>query len=157
MRTKAVLLSTVLAFAGAMALAQQRPSTNSSGQTGATTSTTEQTATSTTVQGCLTGTTGNYMLADQSGMIYEVRGDDSQLSANVNKEVEATGTIGTRASASATNNPDTSAPSSAQQGEASASAGNATGTASSGTATAHASKTLEVTSIRKVSDSCSNK
>jgi hypothetical protein len=118
--------------------------------------TSEQTATNTTVQGCLTGTTGNYMLTDSSGVMYQLQGDESQLSANVNKEVEATGTIGARASASATNNPDTNAPSAETKGQAGASTGNATGTASGSTASAHAAKTLDVTSIRKVADSCSS-
>ena len=157
MRTKAGLLTAVLALCGALAFAQQRPSTSSSGQTGSMATTPEQTATSTTttIRGCLTGTTGNYMLSDANGTTYEVQGDESQLSANLNKEVEVSGTTGARASASATNSPETSAPSARQQGEASASAGNATGTASAGTASAQAANILEMTSIRKVSDTCS--
>lgn len=156
---KAILLGAALTLSTALALAQETPS-GSSSQT--TTSTTQTTATSehsssgNSIQGCLTGTSGHYMLTDSTGMTYKVQGDDSQLAENVNKQVEVMGTAGSSASASATNSPDTNAPNSGAQGEASANAGGASSGSKSASATANAAKTLEVTSVKKVADSCSS-
>lgn len=143
---KAILLGATLMLSGALALAQD---------TTTTTSTTENnSAASNTVQGCLSGTSGNYMLTDATGAMYQVQGEESQLSANVNKQVEVTGTAGAKASASATNSPDANAPATANSGDASAASGNSTAAGAGATATASTSKTLSVTSIRKVADSC---
>lgn len=155
---KAVLLSAAIMLCAAMALAQDTPSAGASSQSGATTSTTTQTTTDqntsgNTIQGCLTGTSGNYMLTDATGVSYKVQGDESQLSANVNKEVEVMGTIASSASASA-NNADASAPDAASQGDANANS--ASGSSTGATATATASKTLEASSVKMVADSCSN-
>ena len=145
---KAILLGATLMLSGALALAQD---------TTTTTSTTENTtAASNTVQGCLSGTSGNYMLTDATGAMYQVQGDESQLSANVNKQVEITGTTGSKASAAATNSPDASAPATANSGDASAASGNSTAAGSGATATASTSKTLSATAIRKVADSCTS-
>lgn len=161
---KAMLLSAVLALCAGLALAQDTPSNGAADQNGTTTTTTstaDQSAPSNTIQGCLMGTSGNYMLTDAAGISYKVQGDESQLSSNVNKEVEVMGTVGSTASASASNNPDTNAPNSSSasgqpnQGgnpEASGAGGSSTGA----TATATASKTLNATSVKPVADSCSN-
>src|SRR5712672_1838484 len=62
---KAILLGAALMLSGALALAQD---------TTTTTSTTENTtAASNTVQGCLSGTSGNYMLTDATGAMYQVQ------------------------------------------------------------------------------------
>jgi hypothetical protein len=157
---KAVLLSAAITLCAAMALAQDTPSAGASSQNGATTSTTTQATTTdqntsgNTIQGCLTGTTGNYMLTDATGVSYKVQGDESQLSSNVNKEVEVMGTVASTASASASNNPDASAPNAASQGDANANS--ASGSSTGATATATASKTLEASSVKMVADSCSN-
>jgi hypothetical protein len=55
-----------------------------------------------TIQGCLSGTRDNYMLTDASGVMYQLVGDDSQFSTNVNKEVEVTGTASAERSAEVT-------------------------------------------------------
>jgi hypothetical protein len=154
---KAILMGAALMLCTALALAQDTPSSGTSSQSGASTSSSDQataTAGNNTVQGCLTGTSGNYMLTDASGVMYQLTGDESQLSANVNKQVEVTGTAGAKASASATNSPDTSAPGSSTSGSATGTAGSTEG-ASGASANANAAKTLEVTSINKVADSCS--
>ena len=139
---------------GASATTQTSPS-DASDQTGTTTTTqqttttTQQSATSNAIQGCLSGSAGNWMLATNTGEMYKLTGSDSQLSDNVNKEVEVMGTAGSTATASASNSPDNGSP-----------AGAANNTAETGTGSAHASatatKTLEVSSVRKIADNCSN-
>lgn len=152
---KAILLSAALTLCAGLALAQDTPSNGAASQNGTTTTTTttntDQSASANTIQGCLMGTSGNYMLTDATGVAYKVQGDESQLSANVNKEVEVMGTVASTASASATNNPDASAPNAASQGDANGASGSSTGA----TATATASKTLNATSVKMVADSCS--
>jgi hypothetical protein len=87
--TKAVLFSAVLMLCTALALAQDTQPSTSSEQAGASasTSTADQTgnaATGNTIQGCVTGTSGHYMLTESTGVAYQLTGDESQLSANVN-------------------------------------------------------------------------
>lgn len=153
---KAILLGASLALCAAMALAQETPSGSSSQSTTSTTQTTtsERSASGNSIEGCLTGTAGHYMLTDSTGVAYKLEGDDSQLADNVNKQVEVMGTAGSSASASATNNPDTNAPSGSAQGEASANAGDASSGSTGASATANAAKTLDVTSVKKVADTC---
>jgi len=157
---KAMLLSAAITLCAALALAQDTPSAGASSQAGSTTSSTTQTTTTdqntsgNTIEGCLTGTSGNYMLTDATGVSYKVQGDDSQLGANVNKQVEVMGTVASTASASASNNAD--APNSAAKGDANANAGSsAAGSSTGATATATASKTLTASSVKMVADSCS--
>jgi len=160
---KAMLLSAVLTLCAGLALAQDTPSNATSGQNGATTTTTtsDQSTSSNTIQGCLMGTTGNYMLTDASGVSYKVQGDESQLSSNVNKEVEVMGMVAATASASASNNADTNAPNSSSASAQPNQGGNpdasgAGGSSTGATATATASKTLNATSVKMVADKCSN-
>lgn len=166
---KALYLGAALLVCSAMALAQDSGQTSSPSQSGAQATTqsgtagaSAQTGTSAdqnssmsgqTFQGCLTGSNGSYSLTDAAGMAYQLQGDDSQLSANVNKQVEVMGTPGATASASA------SGPASGSESNSGAAAGSQTGTSSSqgsSTAQASATKTLNVTSIHKIADSCSN-
>ena len=163
---KALYFGAVLLVCSAMALAQDSNSTSSPSQSGSQATTTQngtagasaQTGTSAdqsssmsgqTFQGCLMGSNGNYSLTEAAGVTYQVQGDDSQLSANVNKQVEVMGTPGATASASAAG----------PHSDTSASAGSQTGSSGSqgnSTAQASATKTLNVTSIHKIADSCSN-
>ncbi len=156
---KAMLLSAAITLCAALAVAQDTPSAGASSQAGSNSTTqtaTDQSTSANTIQGCLTGTSGNYMLTDSTGVAYKVQGDDSQLSANVNKEVEVMGTVASTASASATNSPDSTAPNSSATGEANANAGSSPAGSTGATATATASKTLTATSVKAVADSCSN-
>jgi len=91
------------------------------------------TAGQTTVQGCLSGSNGNYSLADSSGNTYQLAGDTSKLSEHVGHTVEITGTA---ASSSASSKGTSKAPSS-----------------SSG---ANAQPTLNVSSVKHISSSCSS-
>ena len=147
---KLFLLGSALLVCGALAVAQDTAPTPGTADANS--------ATSSTVQGCLSGTSGNYMLTDATGASYQLQGEESQLADNVNKEVEITGTVSSSASASATNSPDASAPGNATAGEASGSTapGNTSGTEAGASATANVGKTLSVTSVRKVADSCSS-
>ena len=151
------LLSAALLLCAAMAIAQDTPQSGGSTSQTPATSSSDQASTPSNgnaIQGCLSGSSGNYMLTDASGTMWQLTGDESQLSANVNKQVEVTGTAGAKASASATNSPDTSAPGSSTSGSATGASGS-TGGATGASANGNAAKTLEVTSINKVADSCS--
>jgi hypothetical protein len=156
--TKAILLSAVLVLCAALAVAQDTPqSGGSTSQTPATSSSdqTSMPSSGNAIQGCLSGSSGNFMLTDTSGTMWQLTGDESQLSANVNKQVEVMGTASAGGSAESHTPPDSnasgnSAEASGTTGSASASAGGA-----SASARANGTKTLAVTTIRKVADSCS--
>lgn len=49
-------------------------------------------STSRTVEGCLSGTAGNYVLTDNSGVNLQLQGDAAQLAKHVGKRVRITGT-----------------------------------------------------------------
>ncbi len=148
---KGILLTAVLLAGGAWAIAQDSTASVA-------TDTNNSASSSNTVQGCLSGASGSYTLTDATGAMYQVQGDESQLSANVDKQVEVTGNSGAKASASATNSADANAPGSANSGDASgtSASGNSTTTGTGASATATVSKMLTVTSIRKVADSCTS-
>lgn len=154
---KTMLLTAAILVCAALAIAQDTPSAGQAGSQSSTTTTqttTTQTPSGNAIEGCLTGTSGNYMLTDATGVAYKLQGDESQFADNVNKQVEVMGTVGSSASASAGNNPDNSSQAEANQGEANANAGGATGTATGAAATANASKTLEVSSVKKIAETC---
>lgn len=44
-----------------------------------------------TVQGCLSGSEGNYMLTDKNGTTYQLSGDTAKLSDHVGHEIKVTG------------------------------------------------------------------
>jgi hypothetical protein len=91
-------------------------SSNSGGQTG--------------VQGCLSGSDGNYTLTDKNGTTYQLMGDTSKLTEHVGHEVKITGTTGA--------------------GAASSGAAGETGASQSGAA----SQTLQVSSVKHIAKSC---
>jgi hypothetical protein len=93
--------------------------------TGATPSRAGQSASGqTTVEGCLSGSNGNFTLTDKHGTTYQLTGDTATLTEHVGHEVKVTGT-----------------PSSGAAGE-SASAG------------AGSSQTLQVSSVKHISKTC---
>ncbi len=153
---KAILLSAAVLLCAAMAIAQDTPQNGGSTSQTSATSSSDQTSipsNGNAIQGCLSGSSGNYMLTDTSGTMWQLTGDESQLSANVNKQVEVMGTASTGGSAES-HTPDSnasgnSAEASGTTGSASASAGGASGSAS-----ANGGKMLAVTTVRKVADSC---
>ncbi len=83
-----------------------------------------------TVQGCLSGSDGNYTLTDKSGTAYQLTGDTSKLANHVGHTIQITGNSTT----------------------AKSSTGSAGGNSMSGATDTHA--TLNVTSFKHVSTSC---
>lgn len=83
----------------------------------------------TTVEGCLSGSNGNYMLTDQNGTMYQLTGDSAKLSEHVGHEIKVSGT-----SSSAENS--------------ASGAGTATGASGS------AQQTIQVTSVKHISKTC---
>jgi len=161
---KAMLVSVAVMVCTAMAFAQQTPSGSAAGQDAsqtpsATQSTTEQTASGNPIQGCLTGTTGNYVLTDSAGVAYKLKGDESQLADFTNKEVEVMGTVGSKAADASGHAGDAAGDAAGGHageaahaaGEAAHAAGEAAGEA---TGVHAAGKTLEVSSVKKIADSC---
>ena len=53
-----------------------------------------------TVEGCLSGSNGNFTLTDKNGMAYQLTGDSSTLSEHVGHEVKVTGMSSSSASGS---------------------------------------------------------
>ena len=47
-----------------------------------------------TVEGCLSGSSGNFTLTDKNGTAYQLTGDTAKLSEHVGHEVKVTGTSG---------------------------------------------------------------
>lgn len=82
-----------------------------------------------TIEGCLSGSSGNYMLTDQNGTMYQLSGDTAKLSEHVGHEVKVSGTS-------------SSADSSASS----------TGTANG--ASGSAQQTIQVTSVKHISKTC---
>ena len=56
----------------------------------------------TTVEGCLSGSDGNYALTDKSGNTYQLSGDNSMLRDHVGHDVQVTGTMTPSAASSTT-------------------------------------------------------
>src|SRR5215471_17954747 len=95
-------------------------------QTGAASSQAGQSASSQkTVEGCLSGSNGNFTLTDKNGMSYELTGDTAKLTEHVGHEVKVTGMTGSSGAGAET----------------------AGGSAGSG-------QSLQVSSIKHVSKSC---
>lgn len=111
------LLLSIVLLSACWVVAQN--STQTSGQ-GSTTSGGE-----TTVQGCLSGSNGNYMLTDKNGTTYQLTGDTAKLSAHIGHEVKITGTTGSSAASGAM-----------------------------GTQGSNASQTLSVSSMKHISKTC---
>ena len=85
-----------------------------------------------TVQGCLSGSGGNYTLTDKAGTTYQLAGDTSKLTEHVGHKVEITGSAGA-----------------ASSGGTSPSGGTATAGGSAG------QQTLNVSSVKMIASSCS--
>ena len=74
---------------------QASPSEATADQSSATATSDDQTTVGTgnaTVQGCLSGSDGNYTLTDDNGTAYQLTGDTAKLSEHVGHEVKVMGT-----------------------------------------------------------------
>jgi hypothetical protein len=99
----------------------------------------------TKLRGCLSSSGSGYTLTDASGTTYQLTGETSKLSSNVNKEVEVKGT--------------TSGASGASGGAAASGAGSETsaGSQTAGTpSNSGAGQMFNVTKVKKVSNTCNN-
>ena len=128
----------------------QQPATPDTSSTTTQTTTTQTTQTSnnssTSIEGCLSGSAGNWTLTDQSGKTWQLAGDTSKLSDHVGHQVRLMGTDNS-SSASGSSSPSSSNPSSANP---SSSAGAAGAGSSSGT-----QSTFTVDKVKMISSTCS--
>ena len=139
---KLLLLLSILLLGACWAVAQDstsQPNSNSS-DTSASSASSGQTGSSaagsaTSVEGCLSGSSGNYTLSDKNGNTYQLTGDTAKLSEHVGHEVKVTGT--------------------ASSGSASG-AGGGTTTGATGQAAGANAQTLEVSSVKHISKTCQN-
>jgi Protein of unknown function (DUF5818) len=90
------------------------------------------------VEGCLSGTDGNFSLTDKSGMTYQLQGSNSDLAKHVGQEVRIEGTS-----------------SAAGSGASSSSASSSSESASPSSSSTASGNTLTVNKVKKVSDTCS--
>jgi len=129
-----LLLLSVLLLGACWAVAQDSTSQTSSNSSESSASSGQNSSATasgaTTVQGCLSGSSGNFTLTDKNGNTYQLTGDTAKLSEHVGHEIKVTGTTSSSASA--------------------ASGGSAAGTAGA----AANSQTLEVSSVKHVSKTC---
>lgn len=123
----------------------QQPATPDASSSTTQTTTTQTTQTSnnssTSIEGCLSGSAGNWTLTDQSGKTWQLAGDTSKLSDHVGHQVRLMGTDNS-SSASGSSSPSSSNPSS--------SAGAAGAGSSSGT-----QSTFTVNKVKMISSTCS--
>lgn len=90
-----LLLISVLLLGASWAIAQSDQTPMTKSPSAQTTTGEEAAPTSsggnTTVQGCLSGSDGNYMLTDKNGQSYQLSGDTAKLSEHVGHEIKVTG------------------------------------------------------------------
>ena len=82
-----------------------------------------------TVEGCLSGSDGNFTLTDKNGTAYQLTGDTAKLSEHVGHEVKVTGSSGSDGTG-------------------------ASGSTETSPAGAGTGQTLQVTSVKHVSKTC---
>ncbi|MGH9545244.1 MAG: hypothetical protein ACRD23_08510 [Terriglobales bacterium] len=113
-----LLVLSVLLLGATWAAGQNYPSQKKSANTGS----------QTTVQGCLSGSAGNYMLTDKKGNTFDLTGDTAKLNEHVGHEMKVTGT---KSAASAS-----------------------TSGAAAGSTMGQAHETIDVTSFKHISKTC---
>jgi hypothetical protein len=115
------------------------PDTSSTTQT-TTTQTTQTSSGNNSIEGCLSGSAGNWTLTDQSGKTYQLSGDTSKLSDHVGHQIRVTGTDNS-----------SSASSSGSMGTPPSSSSGATGAGSS----SGSQPTFTVNKVKMISSTCS--
>ncbi|HLV87368.1 MAG TPA: DUF5818 domain-containing protein [Candidatus Sulfotelmatobacter sp.] len=129
---KQLLMLSVLLLGASWVVAQDSTPSGQSGsttssQTGSQSGSGQMSGGSHTVEGCLSGSGGQYTLTDKHGTAYQLTGDTSKLAEHVGHEIRVTGT------------------------ESSASA-----TGGSSDMGAGGQKTIEVSSMKHISKTCKN-
>lgn len=119
------LLCAVWAFAQTSSTPSQTTSTTSSTTSSQTTT---STGNETKVEGCLSGSSGSYTLTDSSGKTWQLSGDTSKLADHVGHKIEVKGTTAPASSTS--------------------------GTAGAAGASTSSNDTLNVTSMKMTSPTC---
>lgn len=122
-----------LSWAAAQSSGSQDPSSSPGATQSGTSSSSGQSTTSRTgagqmtVEGCLSGSSGNFTLTDKNGTSYQLTGDTAKLTEHVGHEVKITGTAGSAGAAAS---------------------------GSTETSPAGAGQSLQVTSVKHVSKTC---
>ena len=125
---KLFLLVSVLLLGLSWAIAQDNTSQGSSTASGSSGQTSRTGAGGQmSVEGCLSGSNGNFTITDKNGTSYQLTGDSAKLSEHVGHEVKVTGT----------------------SGSAGAGASGSTESSAGGTG-----QTLQVTSLKHMSKTC---
>jgi hypothetical protein len=145
---KMASLTAVLLLSSAWMLGQGTAQAGSSNS-----SQTNSNANEVTIEGCLSGSAGNYTLTDNSGMSYQLQGETSKLSDQVGRQVQIKGTQTASASAT-TPSGDTASTDSSGSNAPSSTANKPSGSAAGSSATASAAIQFNVSSVEKLSDSC---
>ena len=140
----ALLLSAVWMFA--QDAAQAGSSTSSQ---------TNSNASEMTIEGCLSGSAGNFTLTDNAGKSYQLQGKTAKLTDLVGHQVRMKGTQTAMASATTPSGGISSASTDQSGGTASSGAANKpSDNAADSSATASAAIQFNVSSVKKLSDSC---
>ena len=120
-----------------------------------TSSQTASSATEMTVEGCLSGSAGNFTLTDSAGRSYQLQGDTSKLTDQVGHQVSIKGTQ--TATASSTTPSGGAASAKTDQSGSAASSGavnKPSDNAAGSSASASGAIQFNVTSVEKLSDNC---
>ena len=167
--TAILLLSTVWVVAQTTPSTTQQPSTptqtspsttspsqsSPSTTTQTTTETTQTSTSSSSIEGCLSGSAGNFTLTDTAGKTWQLAGDTSKLSDHVGHQVritgsEAGGSAGSMGGGSTSPSSNPSNPSAPSSG-AGAGAGSS---ASGGAGSSGSQPTFTVNKVKMISSSC---
>lgn len=93
------LLSSILLLSAVWAVAQYESQSSQSSSSD---------ASKTTIEGCLSGSSGNYSLTDKSGTTYQLTGDTAKLQPHVGHTIRVTGTSESASNSSMTGKPSSS-------------------------------------------------
>lgn len=96
-----LLLLSILLLGTSWAMAQNDPSQTAPTQTHPSQEMSASSGTNTSVQGCLSGSDGNFMLTDKNGTTYQLTGDTAKLSEHVGHEVKVMGSTSSASSSGA--------------------------------------------------------
>ena len=150
---KLCLLTAVLLLVSAWVVAQ-----DSSQAAGAKASQTSSNAgETTTIEGCLSGSAGNYTLTDKTGKTYQLQGDSSKLGDQVGHQVRINGSEGgavASATAPSGANASASTSSSGSNPSSSSSASKPSDSAPNRSGSASAAIQFNVSGVTKISDTC---